>query len=319
MRRMPPASTRSLVLANGGLLVMVMLAGAFFPILEQLLRGWDVLSVTAARQLVGGIALWVVLGLRERRLPLPRGVAWRQLFLLGGAGIALSSVVTSMAVLYSGGMSAAIVSAANPIVAALVARLLYRQRLAHAVMIGAALAVAGGAIAILGGGEGLDGFHGGEVLMLVAGALWTWYSIAAQRLLAGHSQLAIAAWTTLPAGLVLLALTALLGATGLVTLHIDLGPVSLLMIGYAGLLSIGVGNVLWHYGVSRIGVAVATMYGNLMPVAAVLVTLWFGGSPTTAQLGGGAVILAGVLYAQIAGRRAAPAAPGVLPVPLKSR
>src|SRR5262245_42880174 len=53
-----PHSTRSLILANGGLLVMVTIAGAFFPILERMLLSWDVLSVTAARQLVGGIGLW---------------------------------------------------------------------------------------------------------------------------------------------------------------------------------------------------------------------------------------------------------------------
>ena len=316
---MPPLSTRSVILANGGLLVMVMMAGAFFPILEQLLRSWDAWSVTAARQLVGGIALCAVLGLRERRLPLPRGVAWWRLFLVGGVGIALSSVVTSLAVLYSGGVSAAIVSAANPIVAALVARLLYRQKLAPAVLVGAVLAVAGGAIAILGSGEGFASFRGGEILMLVAGAVWTWYSIAAQRLLAGHSQMAIAAWTTLPAGIVMLAVTLLLGTAGLVAIRVDFGPASLLMLGYAGLLSIGVGNVLWHYGVSRIGVAVAMMYGNLIPVAAVLVTLWFGGSPSAAQIGGGAVILLGVLYAQVAGRRAAPVAAPAVPLPVKSR
>ena len=75
------------------------------------------------------------------------------------------------------------------------------------------------------------------------------------------------------------------------------------------LLMIGVANGLWHYGVSRIGVAVATMYTNLMPVAAVLVTMWFGRVPSAAQLAGGAVILAGVLYAQRAARplAAAPA------------
>jgi drug/metabolite transporter (DMT)-like permease len=50
------------------------------------------------------------------------------------------------------------------------------------------------------------------------------------------------------------------------------------------------------------------MYTNLMPVAAVLVTLWLGTAPTGAQLVGGGIILAGVLYAQLAARAPAPAA-----------
>ena len=138
--------------------------------------------------------------------------------------------------------------------------------------------------------------------MLGAGALWTWYSIAAQRWLAGHSQLAITALTTLPSGLALAALAAALGGTGLMTVRVDFSTQCLLLLAYAGLLMIGIANVLWHYGVSRIGVAVATMYSNLMPVAAVLVTLSFGRAPSAAQVVGGAVILAGVLYGQLAAR-----------------
>jgi drug/metabolite transporter (DMT)-like permease len=298
---MPPA-TREMLLANGGLAVMVLLGGGFFPVLERQLQTWDSLSATAARQIVGGVALCLVLALRERRLPWPRRVAWPRLLLLSLLGMGLGSVLVSWAVAYSNGVSAAIVSTANPIMAALIARLLFHLKLTRAVAVGAGLAVGGGFIAILGSGRSVGEIRGGEILMLGAGALWTWYSIAAQRLLAGHSQLAITALTTLPSGLALGVLAGALGATGVMTVRVDFSPPSLLLLAYAGLLMIGVANVLWHYGVSRIGVAVATMYTNLMPVAAVLVTLWLGTAPSAGQLVGGAVILAGVLYAQLAAR-----------------
>jgi drug/metabolite transporter (DMT)-like permease len=45
------------------------------------------------------------------------------------------------------------------------------------------------------------------------------------------------------------------------------------------------------------------MYQNLIPVTAVLVTIWIGIYPNWQQLIGGAVILLGVLYTQIAERR----------------
>jgi drug/metabolite transporter (DMT)-like permease len=301
------ASTRERVHANVGLLVMVVLSGAFFPILERLLASWDSLSVTAGRQLLGGAALTIVMALNERRLPWPSRALWGRLLLLGGIGIALGSLCTTLAVGWSDGVSAAILSAANPFMAALIARIVEGQSLSRAVMIGAVLAVAGGLLTVLAGGEGLGSLRGGELLMLAAGALWTLYSILAQRWLAGHSQLAIAALTTLPAGLVLTAAVLALAAGGALVPRLDFSGPSLLMLGYSGLLSIGVGNVLWHYGVSRVGVAVATMYTNLIPIAAVLVTLAFGMAPHPAQLLGGTVILAGVLYAQLAGR-ARPAA-----------
>src|SRR6266404_2693224 len=297
-----PPATRDMLLANGGLAVMVLLGGGFFPVLERQLQTWDSLSATAARQIVGGVALCLVLALRERRLPWPRRVAWPRLLLLSLAGMGLGSVLVSWAVAYSNGVSAAIVSTANPIMAALIARLLYRHKLTRAVAIGTVLAVAGGLVAIVGDGGSIGEIRGGEVLMLGAGALWTWYSIAAQRLLAGQSQLAITALTTLPSGLALAALSVILGASGVMQVRVDFSPPTLLLLLYAGLLMIGVANLLWHFGVSRVGVAVATMYTNLMPVAAVLLTLWLGTAPSAGQLVGGAVILAGVLYAQLAAR-----------------
>jgi drug/metabolite transporter (DMT)-like permease len=303
------ATTRERMLANAGLLVMVVLSGGFFPILERLLASWDALSVTAGRQLLGGAALTLVLALNERRLPWPRRALVGRLLLLGGGGIALGSLLTSLAVGWSDGVSAAILSAANPFMAALIARIVEGQRLSRALLAGAVLAVAGGLIAVLAGGAEIGRFRGGELLMLGAGALWTLYSILAQRWLAGHSQLAIAALTTLPAGVVLTVALGVLAAGGAMAPRIDLSLPSLLMLGYSGLLSIGIGNVLWHYGVSRVGVAVATMYTNLIPVAAVLVTVGLGMAPQPAQLLGGAVILGGVLYAQLAGRRQAPMRP----------
>ncbi len=303
----PPAA-RDQLLANAGLAVMVLLGGGFFPVLQRTLETWDSLSATAARQIIGGIALCLVLVARERHLPWLRGVAWPRLLWLSLVGMGFGSVLVSWAVAYSDGVSAAIVSAANPILAALIARLLYRHRLTRAVAIGTVLAVAGGLVAIVGDGRSIGEIRGGEILMLGAGALWTWLSIAAQRLLAGQSQLAITALTTLPSGLALAALSAILGAGGVMTVRVDFSPPTLLLLLYAGLLMIGVANLLWHFGVSRVGVTVATMYTNLMPVAAVLVTLWLGTPPTGAQLIGGGVILAGVLYSQLAARAPAQAA-----------
>jgi drug/metabolite transporter (DMT)-like permease len=80
-------------------------------------------------------------------------------------------------------------------------------------------------------------------------------------------------------------------------------PASLLLVAYTGLVSNGIGNLLWFYGCSRVGVPVASLFQNLMPIAAVLVSLLFGREPTWAQIAGGVVILAGVLHAQVAGRR----------------
>ena len=43
-------STRSLVVANLGLLTMICFWGSYFPVMDRVLSGWDPLSATAGRQ-----------------------------------------------------------------------------------------------------------------------------------------------------------------------------------------------------------------------------------------------------------------------------
>ncbi len=56
---------------------------------------------------------------------------------------------------------------------------------------------------------------------------------------------------------------------------------------------------LWHFGVSRIGITAASIYGNLVPVVVVSIAIAAGRYPTVMHLAGGALIIAGVLFAQL--------------------
>src|SRR5262245_35890866 len=310
--RMPPIASppRHPLLANAALLLMVVVGGAFFPILDQLLLHWDVLSATAGRQFLAGAGLLAALLLRERRLPALQPAAWRRLWLLGGGSMTASSLMTSLAVHYSSGVSVAIVSAANPIVAVLIARLVQNLTLARGLVVGTGLAVLGGLVAVLGTAASFQGFRGGELLIVVGGAIWTWYTIVAMRWLSGLSQLAISAFALLPVATMMPLLVAFCAVTGLADIRIDTDPASLLMVAYTGLVSNGLGNLLWFYGCSQVGVPVASLYQNLIPIAAVLVALAFGREPGWAQIAGGFIILGGVFYAQIAGRYPARRAAG---------
>ena len=299
----PTPSPRDLFLANVALLFMVALGGAFFPILEEVLKRWDVLSATAARQSLAAFALVASLLIRERRLPTLRPGIWRRLWLLGGISMTASSLMTSLAIHYSDGNSVAIMTTANPIVAIVIARIVQKLPLARGLLVGTALAVLGGLIAVLGSGGTLQGFRGGEMIIIVGSAIWTWYTIAALHWMRGAPQLAISALSLLPVGILLPLIVAFCAATGLADIHMATDPTTLLLVAYTGLVSNGIGNLLWFYGCSRVGVPVASLFQNLTPIAAVLVSLLFGHDPTWAQIAGGAVILAGVLHAQIAGRR----------------
>ena len=114
-----PVAPRGLVIANLGLLTMIFFWGSFFPVVERVLQGWDPLSATAGRHVTAALALTVVALLTERRLPFRRDLPWGRLLLLAVIGFVLSSICMSMSVELSGGVGAAVVSATNPISAAI--------------------------------------------------------------------------------------------------------------------------------------------------------------------------------------------------------
>ena len=90
------------------------------------------------------------------------------------------------------------------------------------IVIGSTLSTAGATPSDLGGDSGAMEFRGGELLLVVANVLWTWYSMMAQRWLAGYSQLHISGLTALTGLIGLYAVIAAVGATGMADFHIDL-------------------------------------------------------------------------------------------------
>jgi drug/metabolite transporter (DMT)-like permease len=290
---------RDRLLANLAMLLTVIGWGAFFPILERLLVNWDLYSATLGRQILGTITLFGVAFVDRRRAPLPKVVSWRRVLVLGGIGVSAGSLLTSIGVFYSSGLSSAIISTTNPVSAILTAAIFYRASLGRAMVLGTALSFAGGLFSVLGEQEGRGAhFRGGEVLIVFANVTWTWMSIAAQRWLSGYSQLQISAYTVAAGAFWLLLLLPVIAITGIVELHVDFRAESLAMIMYAGMVPIAFGNFCWHYAVSRIGVVTASMYNNLLPAAAAGVTLILGGSFTWPQIAGSGIIVLGVLLAQ---------------------
>jgi drug/metabolite transporter (DMT)-like permease len=296
-------SLKQLVTVNLALIFNTITWGTFFPVLELQLRHWDMFSASAGRQVTGTIALFSLIACVERRWPIRRGLPWGTIIFLSSIGITCCCLLTTLAVYLSSGLSAAIISATNPIGSALLAQALYGVKLRRAIVVGAILSVAGGLLAVTAGQHGHVTFGLGELSLIAANLVWTWFSLAIQHRLAGYTYLERTAYTILPGAVQLVLIVAALHYFGLAQIRLDLSFWPLAYVFYLGFVPNGIGNYLWLWGISRIGVNVAAMYQNLIPVTAVLVTIWIGIYPSWQQLIGGAVILMGVFYTQIAERR----------------
>lgn len=292
-----------MIAANLGLLLTVIAWGSMIPVLNLLLPTWDPFFLAALRYSLGAPVFILLLLLLERGKLVPGGVAAWRLWLLGGIGIGVFAPLFTLGVANANPITAAIVSATGPAVAAIVAWSTYRIPLERGMIPAILLAIAGGVLATYEPDSTGSPFalRGGEILIVLASACWAWYSLVAQHWLRGWSQLRISGITMVTGSVVSIAIYLLASLAGLADMPPAL-PARLLDLGlfaWVILICVVAGVFLWNLGVRSVGVVVASLFLNLTPVAAILISALLGVRPTLPQLLGGALVLGGVLHAQL--------------------
>jgi len=290
---------------NLGLLTTMLFWGCQLPFLAVLLERYDPFLLAALRFVLAAPVLMLIvwhLGRSGTRRPMP--VWWRCALL--GCAVAGFAFFYTLGVRYSHPVTAAALVACSPLVAGLLAWVLQRVPPTRGLLLGGLLAVLGGVLASIDWQAGTLGLRGGEFLILLATTSWSWYSLTAQRWLAGYPQFSITMYSIVPAALILSLFYGLALLGGLAPRMLPRPEVQdLLMFASISFGSICIGTVCWNYGVGRVGVVVASMYLNLIPVIAVLVAMGFGVRPRVGQLLGGLLVLAGVMLSQWQGLRKA--------------
>lgn len=276
--------------------------GANLPITAVLLRTFDPFWLTAWRLVVAtaalGVLVWATEGWRAWRTDLP----WAR-FVLLGLSLSLFFIDYNLAIRYTNTITAAAVMAGAPIYAVLTLRLLTGARIEPGFGVALALTIVGSAVAIYGrsGGEG-GGFvlEGGEPLVALSIVLWTVYSILAQRWFPpATSQLrraCIASLGAIPWLFLFWVFSRVAGLAG----PPNLAPTAeaILWIVVTGVFATAVGSFTWNIGVSRLGLAMGSLWQNAVPVFGVLIAVLFGIHPRPEQIAGGILVIAGVLYMQ---------------------
>lgn len=274
--------------------------GANVPVSKVMLEHFDVVPMLTIRTLAAVATLGVLLVLAEgvRNLRIEIGV---RRFLLIGLMMSGFFIVFTLGIQFSNPISAAAVQVAGPLVSAATVRLVTGARFDPGFGVALALTVTGGAILAAGSlfGRGALTLGGGEIIVLLSNAIWTLYSLKAQSWFDRASQLHRA-------------YVASFSAFGWMTV------VSLVLVGFGwagspfavtdgwvwtqlllvAVFASGMGAYLWNIGASRLGVAIASLWVNLVPFFAVLWSMTYGFIPNAYQIAGGLVALGGVVYMQ---------------------
>ncbi len=302
-----PGSTTS---ATGGALLLgttcYLLASLFWgmniPMTAILFRTFDPFFLAPVRVLIGALLLLAmvlaVYGVRNRGKP--ASLPLMALMTLASAGF---YILYNLGLRYTNTITAAAILAGGPVYAALILRILFRTPLEKGFWGAAALTLLGAGIAVYGrasdSGQGLT-LQGGEPLILLAMVCWTLYSIWSQRWFdPAVPQLRRTFVGMAGSAIWLFLFWAVARAIGLIgPPELDPPPDAIAWLLVTAVFATALGGFAWNIGVNRVGLAAGTLWQNMVPVFAVLVSILFGIHPTAEQVLGGAIVIAGVLYMQ---------------------
>jgi drug/metabolite transporter (DMT)-like permease len=274
--------------------------GANVPVSKVMLEHFDVVPMLTIRTLAAVATLGVLLVLAEGVRNLRIEIGLRR-FLLIGLMMSGFFIVFTLGIRFSNPISAAAVQVAGPLVSAATVRLVTGARFDPGFGIALALTVTGGTILAAGSlfGRGALTLGGGEIIVLLSNAIWTLYSLKAQSWFDRASQLHRAYVASLSAFGWMTVLSLILvgfGWAGSPFAVADGWVWSQLLL--VAVFASGMGAFLWNVGASRMGVAIASLWVNLVPFFAVLWSMTYGFIPNAYQIAGGLVALSGVVYMQ---------------------
>jgi drug/metabolite transporter (DMT)-like permease len=227
-----------------------------------------------------------------------RAARWGRGSLVGFLSLGLASVFTILAQERTGAVTVAVVAATSPVVGIALEVLEGRRRLSLRIGLGVALSLAGGLVACLGL-EGSVALGVGALAAFAAVVCYTWGSALTISALPGMTDLGRAALTVAGSALLGGLLVALWsGGGGGAPDWAALGwreAGALLIFGVG---AIGVSQLLWIMGVSRIGIGLASFHLNAAPFYVMLI-LWSLGRPWDwMQAAGAGIVALAVLVAQ---------------------
>ncbi len=274
--------------------------GANVPVSKVMLEYFDVIPMSAIRTASGALILGLLVVLIEGVRSLRIDVGIRRFALLG-LMMGGFFVLYTLGIQFSNPISAAAVQVAGPLVSAATVRVVTGARFDPGFATALGLTLLGGAILVSGSvlSAGSMTLGGGEFVVLASNALWTLYSLKAQSWFDRASQL----HRTYVASLSAMGWTVLLSLV-LVGLDWARSPFAVTDAWvWSQLLAVAVfasalGGYFWNVGASRLGVAIASLWVNLVPFFAVLWSIAYGFMPNAYQILGGLVALSGVVYMQ---------------------
>ena len=246
------------------------------------------------RYIIATVALVIIVFMREGGLPRLSRTQWVGVVLLGMTGVAGYNLGFMYGLETVPASRGSLLIALNPAATMIGAAIFLREPLTLAKIVGCVLALLGVAIE-LSGGNPLVLFEGGagwgEAALFAAAVSWAGYTLIGKGLIGGMSALAMTTYAALTGTALLALIVAVRGEIALP--HATLGAWAALA--YMGIFGTAIAFVWFMEGVQAVGPARASIFVNLVPVAAItLGVLLLGEHVNASMIVGAALVIAGV-------------------------
>ena len=287
-------------------LIAVVSWGAMFPIAATALPHVDPFNITMLRYLLASVIFVAILAWVEGRRALAFDGHGLHLFVLGSLGFAGFNLLAYLALLWSPPQDVAVIVPTMPLITALVRWARGGERptpvmfsASVAALVGAALVVTKGDFTTLEGGPG-------SLLTLVAVVCWVIYTMDASKF-PEFSPLRYTALTAPLGTITIVAATLAANLAGLQHLPAlaDIGA-AWWEIAFLVLFGAVAAVLAWNIGARLLGAANTSLFIVLVPVVAFGIRIAGGYQAVPAELWGAGIVIAALVFANIAGRRTAP-------------
>ncbi|OUM88216.1 MAG: hypothetical protein BAA01_08595 [Bacillus thermozeamaize] len=255
--------------------------GLSITLVRHLNLSFPATALAGIRSFIAGLFLFGVAWSSRSLTPVPPQ-GWRHIFMAALFLVYLQQMALSWGLRFTHAATAGIIIGLEPVLTILFAAWWLRERMSLINWLGVFLGFAGVCIIVLSDTED-SGFHGlrlGELITLGAVLSAAIGSMFVKKAVACANAMTVTAYSFLIAsGCFLLTM----GVEWLIFPTQDYPtqwlPWALLL--FTGIVSIGLCNLWWNYGIQQVGASRASHFLNLIPVSSLLFSVWLLGEPAS--------------------------------------
>ncbi len=284
--------------AEALLLLVVAIWAANYPVAKYGISGLNIFVFNSLRFVIATLVIGAVFLARSAWVRVAAS-DWRRLIRAGLVANVIYQIAFIIGLNMTTAGNSALILSTSPLWTIVIYARLRNEKIARNVLAGMIISLGGIAMIIVGSGKevgfGIESLAG-DCVCLTGAVLWAFNTNLQSPLLVRYSALQLS--------LVMVSV----GAVGLTAIAVPAAtsvPWSSVHWSYylaaaaSGAFSIGVGNIIWSFGVKILGPGRTGNFNNLVPILAfVLSSVWLGEQVSLVQCIGAAITVLGVWYAR---------------------